>query len=105
MELQQLIEKWEQEMADRLEWIENEKDLVKRYIHISAHTAISDMLTDVKQLNLPPVSNSLPDFRDVIEARIKYFNSKYHTYEGLDLQNALNTIRRLVPPILFQIGQ
>lgn len=105
MELQQLIEKWEQEMADRLKWIENEKDLAKRYIHISAHTAISDMLTDVKQLNLPPVSNSLPDFRDVIEARIKFFNANYHTYEGSDLQNALNSIRRLVPPILFQIGQ
>ena len=105
MELQQLIEKWEQEMADRLKWIENEKDLAKRYIHISAHTAISDMLADVKQLNLPPVSNSLPDFRDVIEARIKHFNSNYHTYESSDLQNALNTIRRLVPPILFQIGQ
>jgi hypothetical protein len=59
MELQQLIEKWEQEMADRLKWIENEKDLAKRYIHISAHTAISDMLADVKQLNLPPVSNSV----------------------------------------------
>ena len=60
MELQQLIEKWEQEMADRLKWIENEKDLANRYIHISAYTAISDMLADVKQLNLPPVSNSLP---------------------------------------------
>jgi len=105
MELQQLIEKWEQEMADRLKWIENEKDLAKRYIHISEHTAISDMLADVKQLNLPPVINSLPDFRDVIEARINHFNSNYHTYEGSDLQNALNTIRRLVPPILFQIGQ
>jgi len=60
MELQQLIEKWEQEMADRLKWIENEKDLVKRYIHISAYIVISDMLANVKQLNLPPVSNSLP---------------------------------------------
>jgi len=58
MELQQLIEKWEQEMADRLKWIENEKDLANRYIHISAYTAISDMLADVKQLNLPPVSNA-----------------------------------------------
>jgi len=48
MELQQLIEKWEQEMADRLKWIENEKDLTNRYIHIRAHTAISDMLADVK---------------------------------------------------------
>jgi len=60
MELQQLIEKWEREMDDHLNWIENEKDLTKRYIHISAHTAISDMLADVKQLNLPPVNNSLP---------------------------------------------
>lgn len=58
-----------------------------------------------EKLRLLAVSNSLPDFRDVIEARIKYFNSNYHTYEGSDLQNALNTIRRLVPPILFQIGQ
>ena len=51
------------------------------------------------------VSNSLPDFMDVIEARIKFFNANYHAYEGSELQNALNTIRRLVPPILFQIGQ
>mgnify|MGYP001159374271 FL=1 len=58
-----------------------------------------------EKLRLLAVSNSLPDFRDVIEARIKHFNSNYHTYEGSDLQNALNTIRRLVPPILFQIGQ
>ena len=67
--------------------------------------SFSEILADVRQLNLPPVSNSLPDFRDVIEARIKFFNANYHTYEGSKLQNALNTIRRLVPPILFQIGQ
>jgi len=66
---------------------------------------LSNAITQTEQLNLPPVSNALPDFRDVIEARIKYFNANYHTYEGSDLQNALNTIRRLVPPILFQIGQ
>lgn len=50
------------------------------------------------------VSGSLPDFQDVIEARIKHFNRNHHTYEGSDLQNALNTIRRLVPPIQFKIG-
>lgn len=44
----------------------------------------------------------LPDFQDVIEARIKHFNSNYHTHEGSELQNALNIIRRLVPPIQFK---
>lgn len=54
---------------------------------------------------LADVSNSLPDFRDVIKARIDYFKSIHHTYEASDLQNALNTIIRLVPPINFKIGQ
>jgi hypothetical protein len=57
------------------------------------------------KLNKPCVSNSLPDFIDVIKARIDYFKSINHTYEAADLQNVLNTIIRLVPPINFQIGQ
>jgi hypothetical protein len=61
-------------------------------------------MRQVKNLNIPAVSNSLPDFRDVIESRIKFFNNQYQTYEGSELQNALNIIRRLVPPIQFNIG-
>ena len=59
----------------------------------------------IDNIVLPDVSNSLPDFRDVIKARIDYFKSIHHTHEAADLQNALNTIIRLVPPINFQIGQ
>jgi hypothetical protein len=76
-----------------------------RFAKNTAELLRNDIKWYTEQLNKPCVSNSLPDFRDVIEARIKHFNSNYHTYEGSDLQNALNTIRRLVPPILFQIGQ
>lgn len=95
-------------MEEYVKWLENkievcldDKDLQRE------HWAFCQALKKYRELALcqPPVSNSLPDFRDVIEARIKHFNSNYHTYEGSDLQNALNTIRRLVPPILFQIGQ
>jgi hypothetical protein len=66
---------------------------------------ITDALQQVKNCNKADVSNTLPDFRDVIKARIDYFKSIYHTYEAAELQNALNTIQRLVPPINFQIGQ
>lgn len=58
----------------------------------------------LNELSKANVSGSLPDFRDVIEARIKHFNSNFHTHEGSELQKALNTIRRLVPPIQFKIG-
>jgi len=107
MELQQLINNWTKEMAElKVEIQDYENETGKSAISAEARLqAISEILADVRQLNLPPVSNSLPDFRDVIEARIKFFNANYHTYEGSKLQNALNTIRRLVPPILFQIGQ
>lgn len=59
----------------------------------------------VKNLNKPDISNELPDFRDVIKARIEYFKSIDHSYEASDLQIALNTIIGLVPPDNFRIGQ
>lgn len=60
MELQQLIEKWEKEIAkvnitdedESGKWYENE------WSH-GRYGAISEFLADVKQLNLPPVSNSV----------------------------------------------
>ena len=59
MELQQLIEKWEKEIAkvnitdedESGKWYENE------WSH-GRYGAISEFLADVKQLNLPPVSNN-----------------------------------------------
>ena len=45
-----------------------------------------------------------PDFKDVIESRVRYFNQISHTYEMEELKRALNTIIRLVPPIQFKIG-
>lgn len=55
-------------------------------------------------LRQPPVSGSLPPVHDVIESRIKHFESIYHTYEANELKQALSTIQRLVPPIMFEIG-
>ena len=62
MELQQLIKKWSKHMAYL-------KSHIKQYEDTFGHPAayskerldiISEMLADVKQLNLPPVCNSLP---------------------------------------------
>ena len=52
----------------------------------------------------PDVSGSLPFVHDVIESRIKHFESIYHTYEANELKQALSSIQRLVPPIMFEIG-
>jgi F0F1-type ATP synthase delta subunit len=62
MELQQLIEKWTKEMADIKSHIKQHEDTFGHPAVTSRerYKAISDMLADVKQLNLPPVSNSLP---------------------------------------------
>ena len=57
MELQQLIEKWTNQMADIKRHIIQHEDT---YGHPAVpsrerYEAISEMLADVRQLNLPPV--------------------------------------------------
>lgn len=60
MELQQLIEKWTKEMADIKQHIKEHEDTFGHPAATSRerYEAISDMLADVKQLNLPPVSKA-----------------------------------------------
>lgn len=62
MELQQLIENWTKEMAElKVEIQDYENKTGKSAISAEARLqAISEILADVKLLNLPPVSNSLP---------------------------------------------
>lgn len=50
------------------------------------------------------VSGSLPPVHSVIESRIKHFENIYHTYEANELKQALISIQRLIPPIMFEIG-
>ena len=59
MELKQLIEKWTKEMADIKSHIKQHEDTFGHPAVTSRERleAISDMLADVKQLNLPPVIN------------------------------------------------
>jgi len=52
----------------------------------------------------PIVSGSLPPVHSVIESRIKHFENIYHTYEANELKQALISIQRLIPPIMFEIG-
>lgn len=55
-------------------------------------------------LRLFGVGDSFPFVHEVIENRIKHFESIYHTYEANELKHALNSIQRLIPPIMFKIG-
>lgn len=51
-----------------------------------------------------PDNGSFSPVHEVIENRIKHFESIHHTYEATELRHALSLIRRLVPPIMFKIG-
>ena len=44
----------------------------------------------------------LPDVEQVIKSRIEYFNSNYQKYECKELSDAIRTIKRLVPPSMFE---
>ena len=49
-------------------------------------------------------SKELPSVHSVIESRIKHFESISHTYEANELKLALDTIVRLIPPVMFKIS-
>lgn len=53
-------------------------------------------------LQQTPCTTLLPDVEQVIKSRIEYFNNHYHKYEGNELSDALSTIKRLVPPSMFE---
>lgn len=56
----------------------------------------------VKNLRKPCVMFSLPELEKLITSRIdEAFNNGYQNYEKSELLNALNTIKRLVPPDYF----
>lgn len=49
-------------------------------------------------------NEELPGIHSVIESRIKHFENIHHTHEASELKQALSTIQRLIPPIMFQIN-
>ena len=62
---------------------------------------LEDML--VKTCNLPPVSNLMPELEKIVSSRIKdAFDNGMQNYEKNELQAALDTIKRLVPPSYFE---
>jgi len=46
----------------------------------------------------------LPLVQQIIQSRIKEFESIYHTYEANELKQALSTIERLIPPSNFEVS-
>lgn len=81
MKITEILKEYEDDCKATIERIEASKNLVK-----------------------PVVSGSLPLVHDVIESRIKHFESINHTYEANELKQALSSIQRLIPPIMFKIG-
>ena len=56
-----------------------------------------------KKLILPPVSNLMPELEKIVSSRIKdAFDNGMQNYEKNELQAALDTIKRLVPPSYFE---
>lgn len=54
------------------------------------------------QLQQTPCTTLLPDVEQVIKSRVEWFNGHYHKYEGKELSDAISTIKRLVPPSMFE---
>ena len=96
MELKDLEEmfKMEQELdiPYRDRWYNNDFD--KRELEATQ---------EVNKCNLPPVSNLMPELEKIVSSRIKdAFDNGMQNYEKNELQAALDTIKRLVPPSYFE---
>ena len=56
-----------------------------------------------KNCNKPAVSNLMPELEKIVSSRIKdAFDNGMQNYEKNELQAALDTIKRLVPPSYFE---
>lgn len=70
-----------------------------------AHDEAAELYAEWKVKNLssnPVLSVSLPELEKLITSRIKdAFDNGYQNYEKNELLNALETIKRLVPPDYF----
>jgi len=64
---------------------------------------IEDFIESEHEPKQPKIEGDyLDDFINVVEERIEHFASKHHSYESKELQGALNTVIRLVPPDNFK---
>ncbi len=63
----------------------------------------NNQITTTPGLNIPCVSNLMPELEKIITRRIKdAFDNGMQNYEKKELLSALETIKRLVPPSYFE---